>query len=109
MWRAMRLSPTNDVSIRSMVAEGTEERFLALHIEVMTSAVVKLAGESDEPAPDVVVYGMVSRCSPVSLLQPMVAVGPRQTAGYMERSMHLSPVSTDNVATLSAPAARGGD
>ena len=29
--RAMRLSPTNEVPIRSMVAEGTEERVLALH------------------------------------------------------------------------------
>ena len=46
------------VSIRSMVAEGTEERFLALHTEVMTSALVKLAAD-DESASDVVVHGMV--------------------------------------------------
>ena len=73
----------------------------------------KLTGEIDEPAPDVVVYGMVSRCCPVSLdqLADGDGVSPA-TAGYMERSMHLSPmnkVSTDNVATLSATAARGGD
>ena len=32
-------------------------------------------------------------CSPVSLDKPMVTVRPRQTAGHMERSMHLSPMN----------------
>ena len=45
--------------MRLMVAKGTEERVLALHSEVTTLATVKLAGESDESASDVVVYGMV--------------------------------------------------
>ena len=54
----MRLSPTNEVSIRWTVAEGTEERFLALHTKVMTSAVVLRAREIDESVSDVVVYGM---------------------------------------------------
>ena len=53
----MRLSPTNEVSIRWMVAEGTEERFLALHTKVMTSAMVLRARKIDESVSDVVVYG----------------------------------------------------
>ena len=52
------MSPTNEVSIRWMVAEGTEERFLALHTKVMTSAMVLHAREIDESVSDVVVYGM---------------------------------------------------
>ena len=45
--------------MRFMVVNGTDERVLALHTEVTTLATVKLAGESDESAYDVVVYGMV--------------------------------------------------
>ena len=102
MWRAMRLSPTNEVSIRSMVAGGTEERFLALHIEVLTSAVVKLAGD-DGSASDVV-CGMVrgrlpvpncgEQCSLVSLGQPMVTVCHREKAGYMDWLTRLVPTNT---------------
>ena len=42
-----------------MVANGSDERVLALRPEVTTLATVKLAGETDESASDVVVYGMV--------------------------------------------------
>ena len=45
--------------MRLMVVKGTEERVLALRTEVTTLATVKLAGESDESASDVVVYGTV--------------------------------------------------
>ena len=58
MKRALRLSPTNEVPIRSMVAQGTEERVLTLHTEVMTSAMVILPKEIDESGPDAVVCGM---------------------------------------------------
>ena len=44
--------------MRLMVAQGTDERVLALHTAVTTFATVKLAEESDESASDVVVYGM---------------------------------------------------
>ena len=58
MKRAMRLSSTIEVLIRSMVAEGTEESVLALHTEVMTSAMVILAREIDESGSNAVVCGM---------------------------------------------------
>ena len=45
--------------MRLMVAKGFDERVLALHTEVTTLATVKLAGERDESASNVVVYGMV--------------------------------------------------
>ena len=45
--------------MRLMVAKGTDERVLALRTEVTTLATVKLAGDSDESASDVVVCGMV--------------------------------------------------
>ena len=57
--------------MRLMVAEGTDERVLALHTEVTTLATVKLAGESVESASDVVVYGMV----PSSLVSRPAACG----------------------------------
>ena len=41
------------------LVKGTDERVLALRTEVTTLATVKLAGESDESASDVVVYGTV--------------------------------------------------
>ena len=44
-----------DRLMRLMVANGTDERVLALHTEVATLATVKLAGESDESASGVVV------------------------------------------------------
>ena len=60
---------------------------LALHTEVTTLSTVKLAGESDESASAVVVYGMVrgrlpvpncgEHCSPLSFGQPMVTVFPK--------------------------------
>ena len=139
------MSATNEVSIRSMVAEGTEERFLALHIEVMTScdmlwrAMIDLlslaqptlkAGYMQKVPTDniqgVVRYGKLAReltsrrpmssftaWCPDALLFLLASrwwrcvPGKRQVT--WERSMHLSPVSTDNVATLSGTAARGGD
>ena len=52
------MSPTNEVSIRWLVAEGTEERFLALHTKVMKSAMVLRAREIDESVSYVVVHGM---------------------------------------------------
>ena len=44
-----------------MVAEGTEERVVALRPEAMTSAMVILPKETDESGSDAVVYGMVRR------------------------------------------------
>ena len=58
MKMSMRVSRTNEVPIRSMVAEGTEERVLALHNEVMTSAMVILPKETDESGSNAVVCGM---------------------------------------------------
>jgi len=46
-------------AMRLMVAECTEEPVLALHTEVLTSALVMLAREIDESVSDVVVYGML--------------------------------------------------
>ena len=61
----------------------------------------KLAGEIDESTSDVVVYGMVQWRPPAancgeqwslaSLGQPMVTDVSQEKAGYMERSMLLSP------------------
>ena len=73
-------------------AEGTDERVLALHTEVTTLATVELAGEIDESASDVVVYGMVRARLPVPNCGEQCSLGqPTLKAGHMQK------VPTDNV------------
>ena len=79
--------------MRLMVA-GSEERVLALHTEVTTSALVKLATD-DESTSIVVVNEMVRRRLPVTncgeQCSPVLLSEPTLKAGYMEK------VPTDNV------------